>query len=262
MKKNFSIFFLISVIVISIFFISAGKKTIAEECNDCDPISTEPGDADYCKINPLKLTPGISDEIECGIPVIIKITGGKGPFIWQVFGNGYTLSEISKTEYSLSCIKDCACGDGSGQAGAIATVTVTDSCSPKNEVTKTIRNKSGAWKEDDYGGNDSNIFYICRDRIPDCYADPSGIDYEYIVGNKKWEITKRGYNWPDDPQWYMRSENRNDWNQVPLSKWPPCGGPRECGRILFSGPWCVADNCTSYCALSHFRFYFWGCPQK
>ena len=69
---------------------------------DCDNCAGETvsADAKNCKIRPLRFDGGIPDEIECGTPVIIKITGGKTPFTWQVSGNGFTLSEINEREYS------------------------------------------------------------------------------------------------------------------------------------------------------------------
>ena len=103
MRKKLSIFILITIVVGSIFYVSTGIKITAKECNDCTPIPTPPGDANYCKMHPLKLASDIPDKITCGTPVIIKIVDGIGPFTWQVTGNGFTLTEINEREYSLSC---------------------------------------------------------------------------------------------------------------------------------------------------------------
>jgi hypothetical protein len=141
-RKKLIAFFLMSIVISSIFFISTGRKTKAEECNDCNPIPTPPGDADYCKINPLKFS-SVQDEITCGTPVTIKITGGKAPYLWQVSGNGFSISMINEREYSLSCDSGCTCGEGENEAGAVASLMITDGCG--TEVTSKIRNTSGSW---------------------------------------------------------------------------------------------------------------------
>jgi hypothetical protein len=142
MRKKLIAFLLVSIVISSIFFISTRKMTTAEECNDCNPIPTPPGDADYCKINPLKFS-SIPNEISCGTPVTIKITGGKAPYLWQVSGNGFSISEISEREYSLSCDSGCTCGEDENEAGAVASLMITDGCG--TEVTSKIRNTSGSW---------------------------------------------------------------------------------------------------------------------
>ena len=172
MRKNFGILILISIIVSSIFFMSTGRKTTAEECNDC-PSPTEPGDADYCSMDhPFNLSSSI-DEIECGTPVILTINGGIAPFTGSVDGNGYALKKISDNEFSLSCISGCACGDGTDQAGAVATVTVTDDCG--TNVTTEIRNKSGGWSGNTLTcGSYTSTTY---------YGDPVGQYWYNIRGN-------------------------------------------------------------------------------
>ena len=172
MKKNLSIFFLISVIVILIFFISAGKKTIAEECNDC-PTPTEPGDSDYCGMDhPFNLSSN-NDEIECGTPVMITVNDGIGPFTGSVDGNGYSLVTISDNKFSLSCSQGCACGDSIGQAGAVASVTVKDECG-KTETVK-IRNTSGQW---------GSLQDICS------IAGGEDIQYGDPVGDRRYRVSR------------------------------------------------------------------------
>ena len=91
MRKKFSIILLVSIILSSIFFISTGIKTKAEECNDCDPIPTPPGDADYCPmLPPLQLDPANPNEITAGNSIVIKVLYGSAPFIWEYPGNGYS----------------------------------------------------------------------------------------------------------------------------------------------------------------------------
>ena len=152
MKKNFSIFFLISVIAISIFFVSTGRKTNAEECNDC-PTPTEPGDADYCPVTPiLKLDPTNPDEIEAGSSIVIKVLDGGGPFIWGDPGNGYSWAngevidadnhKRRKTNERSNTLQ-CTTGTCGSSFDIVASVEITDNC--EVTITTKIRNDVGKW---------------------------------------------------------------------------------------------------------------------
>lgn len=161
-KKTILLFFILLTTALSIF-LSINSTADDGQCKDCDDIAGEtiPGNAKNCKIRPLKFTGDILDEIECGTPVTITIVDGSSPFTWEVSGNGYTLTEINERQYSLSCNTGCTCGNENGQAGAVATVTVTDDCGETDSIV--IRNTSGRWDNptllcaamDEIGGNQS-----------------------------------------------------------------------------------------------------------
>ena len=102
MRKKFIMILLFGVTFCSLFFISTGKETTAKECNDCDQISTAPGDAEFpdnwqCTCVPytpmtLNVTydPQYPDTIKCGHDVTINVLDGCAPFTWGDPGNGYT----------------------------------------------------------------------------------------------------------------------------------------------------------------------------
>ena len=103
MRKNKTVFlfFILLSILLSVFI---SFNSIAEN-EDCEKIAGEtiPGEAENCKIRPLRFDGTTPDEITCGTPVTITIADGKSSFTWQISGNGYTLTEINERQYSLSC---------------------------------------------------------------------------------------------------------------------------------------------------------------
>jgi hypothetical protein len=80
-----------------------------EYCEDAVPISTSPGNADYCKMNPFEFDPDNPAVIECGAEnaITLSVIGGLPPLDWEVSGNGYSLEETEdERTYILSCTGD------------------------------------------------------------------------------------------------------------------------------------------------------------
>ena len=117
MRKKFIIILLFLISLSSIMFVNLSIKTVADECHDCNQISTEPGDADYCGMSSdcdcQGAEPTIvasSDVIEAGGSITLHVDSGGLAcpcYTWSVSGTGYSLSK-SKThndleEVTLSC---------------------------------------------------------------------------------------------------------------------------------------------------------------
>lgn len=91
MKKKIILILSVLIALSSILFDNLENISTAQECNDCTPISTEPGEADHCPITPiLKLDPTNPTTISVGQSITINMIDGMGPFTWGDPGNGYT----------------------------------------------------------------------------------------------------------------------------------------------------------------------------
>lgn len=245
----------------SIFFVSTGIKIKAEECNDCNQISTQPGNAEYCKMYPLKLDPTNPSEITAGNSIVIKVLDGSGPFIWEDPGKGYTwvYGDVIDTENpkrkktnTRENTLQCASGTWGSAYDAVASIAVNDNC--KDSVNAIIFNRDDTgWKVIQEGPNYSNTSYVCVGSEGTCYPE---VIHELTDGNRKWEVTI-GSNNPDAQ--CLEGENRNSWRGIYDENYPPCGGGKDCGHSLGGWNYCPEDGGTCYCKARYCTYYEWGC---
>lgn len=81
------------------------------------------------------------ETIVAGSSVTVFVTGGRGPYIWSVSGNGYSLlvAETSIGQNQVTCM-DGQCGEA---FDSVANISVTDDCG--DSVTGALRNAVGQW---------------------------------------------------------------------------------------------------------------------
>lgn len=157
MRKKLSLLLLISIIVSSILFISKGIKIKADECNDCNPIPTPPGDADYSQINcdctGNALTIYASSSYispEGSITLNLDSNGGGcTPYHWSVEGANYFIDKnitYSDSEEVTLTAGPGTCGDDYDNDNVIAIVRVTDKCGDSGQTDEiVIKNTEGKW---------------------------------------------------------------------------------------------------------------------
>jgi hypothetical protein len=185
MKKKIIIILLVLVSLSSILFINLGNKSTAQECNDCTPIPTPPGDSDYSKINcnctgAIPTIKASASEITSGGSITLWVdSGGKAcpDFTWSVSSAKYSLNK-SKTNNDLETVTMTAASGtcsttGYNNSNIYVTVTVTDSCRNTNQIE--IRNTAGDWVLEDIctqnNGNKTEVTHIVK-----------------VIGSKKYEL--------------------------------------------------------------------------
>jgi hypothetical protein len=197
MRKKLIAFLLVSIVISSIFFISTGKMTTAEECNDCNPISTEPGDADYSQINcectgVIPTIVASSDEIEPGHSITLHVDSGGlacPPFTWEVDDSSYSITSETNADLENATLiaNSGSCGGEYSNSNIAVTVTVTDSCEETDTIV--IRNTEGSWVYK--GGNYSTG--MRGTGAERCGLGAGGTATEYsittIVGKERWIVT-------------------------------------------------------------------------
>ena len=157
MRKKFIIILLFLISLSSIMFVNLSIKTVADECHDCNQISTEPGDADYCGMSsdcdcqgaePTIVTS--SDVIEAGGSITLHVDSGGLAcpcYTWSVSPSSKYSLDKTKTNNDLEEVTLMAasgsCGSGYTSSTINATVTVTDNCGESQQIV--IRNTGGGW---------------------------------------------------------------------------------------------------------------------
>jgi hypothetical protein len=185
MKKKIIIILLVLVALSSIFFINLGNKSTAQECNDCTPIPTPPGDSYYSKIN-CNCTGAIptiktsADTIASGGSITLWVdSGGKAcpDLTWSVSSTKYSLNKFKTTAdletVTMTAASGACSSTGYNNSNIYVTVTVTDKCGITNQIE--IRNAVGGWK---------NFTFEC---LSEMCGSPT--TYYKIVGNKKYYVS-------------------------------------------------------------------------
>jgi hypothetical protein len=113
MKISTRLFLPLFVMITIFLFVLSFQAHAGPDCDDAVSISTVPGNGEYtsgwhCDCDPyipLEFDPANPEEISCGSEYAINITvlNGCPPFLWDVSGNGYTLTMADERTYTLSC---------------------------------------------------------------------------------------------------------------------------------------------------------------
>ena len=132
----------------SLFFISTGKKTTAKECNDCDQISTAPGNADYSQMNcdcscigglPVIVTSDNADTVKRNNKIDVWIdSGGEAcpKYTWEIIGNGFHFGSVSGPNTAITNADSAILqiwADNNACGSAI--ITVRDCCGETSTIS-------------------------------------------------------------------------------------------------------------------------------
>jgi len=229
------------------------------ECWNCEGGGpTYPGNCTYTPDwHPqLQYDPNNPQEIDGETPITLSIIGGISPYIWNVSGYGFTLSQDETYGlYNTLDADSTACGT--------ATITVTDA---QNEtVTGYVRCTTGKWS--DWNSSRRRLAYCSNPWVNTCNEDSH--TRTLIVGKSKWTFGSfHGYFCTDSPDCFVWTEPG-----MPTPE-PPCGSPYGCwdgGTCPTCAPigrphpffevcdysewqceWCRKDLIRESCTLSNF----------
>jgi len=178
----------------------------------------------------------------------ILVTGGCGPFTWEVSGTGFTFSSSQSDDRSNTLNADAtACGT--------ATLTLTDACG--TVLTNYVRCTTGQWV--DTGNNACTVTGVGT-QITGSFPTCSPCEYEIISGNKKVVATIYGPNTGEDYcRDYLESCEAGDTYECASSGQDNC---EACGASPITTCTCYEDYAgnVDYCWCSGGKVdYTWVC---
>jgi hypothetical protein len=191
MVKKTIITSLILIVLGAIILVYSGINSTADECNDCAPIPSTPGDTDYCSIsqnNPESkpIIQASSGQIGAGGTISLHIKTGslsQPPYSWSVSNTTkYTLNKnttLSNPEAITMTSASGTCSNGYNDSNVYVTVTVTDNCGSVASIE--IRNTAGGWA---YVTTIWANYYPCNG----CYENWMACPPEVHLDNGKYRI--------------------------------------------------------------------------
>jgi hypothetical protein len=159
MKKKIILILSVLIALSSILFINLGNKSTAQECNDCTPIPTPPGDSNYSKINcnctgAIPTIKASASTIASGGSITLWVdSGGKAcpDFTWSVSNAKYTLNKSKTTNdletVTLRAASGTCSSTGYNNSNIYVTVTVTDKCGITRQAI-IMNTTCGRWGSD------------------------------------------------------------------------------------------------------------------